>query len=87
MQAETPQTEVDRNYEEFKRILPELLQRSPGKYVVMHGGEIAKELDTFGDAARYGLEKFGPDEFSVQEVTSQSMSLGYHSYALYKPSN
>ena len=50
MLAETPQTEVDRNYEEFKRILPDLLQRSPGKYVVMHDGEIAKELDTFGDA-------------------------------------
>ena len=60
MQAETPQTEVDRNYEEFKRILPELLQRSPGKYVVMHGGEIAKELDTFGDAARYGLRQVWP---------------------------
>jgi len=87
MLAETPQTEVDRNYEEFKRILPDLLQRSPGKYVVMHDGEIAKELDTFGDAARYGLEKFGPNKFSVQEVTSQTVSLGYHTYAMHKPAN
>ncbi len=80
----TPQTEVDTNYEEFKKILPDLLRKSPGKYVVMHNGSVTESFDTFGDAVRYGIDKFGTNLFSVQEVTSQSVSLGYHSYALYQ---
>ena len=80
----TPQTEADTNYEAFKKLLPDLLRRAPGKYVVMHNSEVAESFDTFGDAVRYGVDKFGRNKFSVQEVTSQSVSLGYHSYALYQ---
>ena len=80
MQAKAARTEVDKNYEKFRMILPDLLKKAPGKYVVMHGGEIAEFFDTFGDAVRYGQGKFGKDKFSVQEVTSRSVS--YHSYAL-----
>ena len=80
MQAKAARTEVDRNYEEFRKILPDLLKKAPGKYVVMHGGEVVEFFDTFGDAVRHGQSKFGKDKFSVQEVTSRSVS--YHSYAL-----
>ena len=87
MQSKAARTEVDRNYEEFRKILPDLLKKAPGKYVVLHGGEIAEFFDTFGDALRYGQGKFGKDKFSVQEVTSRSVSLGYHSYALHQHPN
>jgi hypothetical protein len=84
MASKSPQTEVDRNYEQFKKVLPGLLKSNPGKHVVMHDGEMAKSFDTFGDAVRFGLDEFGKDRFSVQEVTTQSVSLGCHSYALYQ---
>jgi len=87
MLAEQPRTEVDRNYEEFRRILPELLHKHPGKYVVMHNGAVAEAFDTFGDAVRFGNGKFGTNNFSVQEVTAQGVSLGYHSHALYQSAN
>ena len=87
MLAEEFQTEVDRNFEEFKRILPDLLSQYPGKFVAMQSSAVVEAFDNFGDAARYGIGKFGRDNFSVQEVTSQNISLGYHSYALYQYPN
>jgi hypothetical protein len=87
MQVEAGETEVDRNYKEFRKVLPDLLRRAPGKYVVMHGGELVEFFDTFGDAVRHGQGKFGKDKFSVQEITSRSVSLGYHSYALHQHQN
>jgi len=82
MLGETPQTEADRNYEEFKKLLPDLPGKAPGKYVVMHAGMVTETFDTFRDAVRYGQDKFGKDKFSVQEIMSQSVSLGSHAYAL-----
>ncbi len=73
MDEEALQTEIDRNFEVFVRILPDLLQTNPGKYVVMRGGEVIQSLDTFGDAFRYGYEKFGPNEFSVQQITNRAV--------------
>jgi hypothetical protein len=87
MLAEIPQTEADRNYEAFKKILPDLLAKVPGKYAVMHAGEVSETFDTFRDAVRYGHDKFGKEKFSVQEITNQSVSLGLYSYALYQYTN
>jgi hypothetical protein len=59
MQSKAARTEVDRNYEEFRKILPDLLKKALGKYVVLHGGEIAEFFDTFGDAVRYSSLRAG----------------------------
>ncbi len=81
------QGEVDRNYAEFRRMLPELLKAVPGKYVVMHAGSISDTFDTFGDAIKFGYAKFGKNQFSVQEVTTENISLGSYSHALYSHSD
>jgi hypothetical protein len=81
------QSEVDKNYEAFRKLLPELLKTHPGKYVVMHNEEPIEFFDTLADAARYGHAQFGDYNFSVQEVTSQTVNLGFHSYALYQPAD
>jgi hypothetical protein len=74
--------EVDKNFTAFQKMLPELLKTHPGKYALMHGKEIVEFFDTFGDAARFGQEKFG-DIFSIQEVTSRGVNLGFlASYAM-----
>lgn len=79
--------QVDQNYERFKEILPSLLQTHAGKQAVMHDGKVVEILDTFGDAVRFGHAQFGDYNFSVQEITSESVSLGFHSYAMHPSPN
>ncbi|HEX3484267.1 MAG TPA: hypothetical protein VHT51_04355 [Micropepsaceae bacterium] len=77
------QSEVDRNYEAFRKMLPDLLKSNPGQFALMNNGQVVDFFTSLGDAVRFGKEKFGDHKFSVQEVTSQSVNLGFHSYALY----
>ncbi|HXQ53772.1 MAG TPA: hypothetical protein VN802_21950 [Stellaceae bacterium] len=83
MTSDPKTSEVERNYAAFVKRLPELLTTHQGKFAVMHGGEIVAFLDTLSDAVRYGREKFGePGKFSVQEVTSRNVNLGFYAYAV-----
>jgi hypothetical protein len=81
------QTQVDLNFEAFQKALPELLRTHAGKYAVMHDGEIVAFFDSMGDAVRFGHAKFGNLNFSLQEVTSRNVNLGFYSYALHQLSN
>lgn len=85
--AQSQQNKVDRNFEAFSKMLPELLQTHPGKYAVLHDGKAVEFFDTLGDAVKFGHAKFGDHNFSVQEVTRQGVNLGFHSYAVYQHSN
>lgn len=76
-------TQADRNYEAFRKVLPDLLKSYPGKFALMHDGEVVDFFSSLGDAVKFGKERFGDNNFSVQEVTSQTASLGFHSYGLY----
>jgi hypothetical protein len=76
-------TQVDRNYEAFKRLLPEILSSHAGKFAVMHDEQIVEYFDSLADAVRFGNTEFGDANFSIQEVTSQNINLGYYSYALH----
>lgn len=78
-------SQVDLNFQVFRKLLPEMLQTHAGKFAVMHDGNIIDYFDTFADAARFGADKYGAGKFSVQEVTSREISLGCHSYALHNP--
>ena len=80
---EKRQSQVDQNYEAFKLLLPELLKTHAGKFAVMKDGKIVEYFDTLGDAVRFGNSNFGDGNFSIQEVTSQNVNLGFHSYALH----
>lgn len=81
--AKMAESQVDRNFVVFRAQLPELLKSHPGKFAVLHDEKIIDFFDSFADAARFGYAQFGPENFSVQEVTSKEISLGFHSYALY----
>jgi hypothetical protein len=72
-------SEVDKNFAAFQKLLPELLRSHPGQYAVMHDSKAIDFFDTLRDAVRFGRAKFGDHEFSIQEVTSESISLGYYS--------
>ena len=78
-------TEVDSNFEAFQKLLPELLKTHAGKFAVIRDGVIVSYCDTLKDALHYGDSVFKEDKrFSVQEVTSQNLNLGFYSYALYQ---
>jgi hypothetical protein len=79
--------QVDKNYQAFQKLLPELLQTHAGKFTVMHEGTPVEFFDSFADAVRFGNAKFGAGKFSVQEVTSKNVNLGFYSYALHNTAN
>jgi hypothetical protein len=85
--AQSHQAQVDKNFEVFSKRLPELLQSHPGKYAILHEGDVIDFFDTLSDAVKFGHSKFGDMNFSVQEVTRQSATLGFHSYAVHQHSN
>lgn len=86
MVATMEATEADRNFSAFQRLLPELLVSHPGKFALMHKGEVVDFYDSIADAARQGRSQFG-ETFSVQEVASKTESLGFYSYAVHNVSD
>lgn len=76
------QGQVDRNFKEFQRQLPELLKTYNGKFALMHDGQVVEFFDTVHDAYLAGKKLFGEEGFSVQEVTSAAADLGYFSHAV-----
>jgi hypothetical protein len=77
-------SQVDRNFEAFKKLLPKLLRTHAGKFALMHDGDVVDLFETLGEAASLGFSKFGEGQFSVQEVTSKNINLGSYSYALHR---
>jgi hypothetical protein len=83
MDTQESRSEVDRNYAAFKALLPDLIATHPGKFAVMHNGEVVEFFDTLSDAVRCGSTQFGGSgKFSVQEVTSTPANLGFYAYAV-----
>jgi hypothetical protein len=76
------QAEVDRNYEEFRKMLPTLLATQRDKFALMKDGKILGFYSTAGDAAQ-AAQTFIPDGvFSIQEVTDTAINLGFFTYAV-----
>ena len=48
--------------------LPELAATSEGKYVVIHGEEVAGLAESYEDALRMGYGRFGPGGFLVKHI-------------------
>lgn len=74
-------TEVDTNFSAFRSMLPDLLQKAPGKYALLHSKELIGLYDTSVGAFIDGAKRFGEGAYSVQEVTQQADNLGFYSYA------
>ena len=79
----TIQTVVDKNYEEFQKLLPSLMKTHAGKYAVMREGEAIEFFDTSRDALIFGHKEYPDGLFSIQQVTNVVVDLGYFSHALH----
>ncbi|MGH6838115.1 MAG: hypothetical protein ACREDT_04820 [Methylocella sp.] len=76
------QQEVDRNYQEFQKMLPNLLAAYRDKHALMKDGKILGYYSTPQDAA-VAAQTFIPDGvFSIQEVTDRAINLGFFTHAV-----
>jgi hypothetical protein len=77
------QEEVNRNYEEFIKELPNIIRDHRGQYALMKNGMIINYFSTAADA-RMAAEAFITDGlFSIQQVTETTIDLGYFNYAVH----
>ena len=60
---------LERERQTYEARKAELLVSSAGKYVVIHGDQIAGIWDTQDDALRDGYERFKLEPFLVKEIT------------------
>ena len=72
--------EVDRNYEAFIALLPDILSRHRGQYALLHNQNIVTYFGNSLSAMVEGMRQFGDGRFSVQEVTTEKDNLGFYSY-------
>lgn len=74
------QSEIDRNFEAFERLLPALMQSDPGRYVVFRSAEIIGKFDTLADAKTAGDIAFPDGIYSIQKVENTAADLGFFSH-------
>ena len=80
--AQDIQSEVDRNFEAFRAMLPDLLKDHAGKYVLLRDTKLIQKFDTAGDALIYAQAQFSDGIYSIQEVTGRTIDLGFFSHAM-----
>ncbi len=73
------QNEVDSNFEAFQEKLPELMIPESDRWALMRGRECIAFYDTLRDALAAGNAQFEDGLFSVQEVTTGEIDLGWFS--------
>jgi hypothetical protein len=76
-------SEIEQNYAAFQQLLPSLLETHPGQFAVLRHGEVVEFFDTLSDAAKFCGREYQDGLFSIQEVTSRKVDLGYYSHAIH----
>ena len=80
-QNNSQQIEVDKNFEAFKKILPELIRTDRNRFALMRNRSLIACFDTSRDASQAGKTLFDDGVYSVQKITTQPVDLGYFSHA------
>ena len=75
------QEAVDRNYEAFRNMLPDLLNSHPGEYALLRESQVVGFFESAGKAMSAGDERFSDQLFSIQLVTDKVVDLGFFSHA------
>ena len=73
--------EIRKNFKAFQKLLPSIEQRYIGKFAVLRQKEIVDYFDSMSDAAKYAEAKYEDGLYSIQEVSSRIVDLGYFSHA------
>jgi hypothetical protein len=76
------QAEVDRNFQAFRALFPELIKSHAGKFALMRDAAVVEFFDSVRDALVYARRTFPDGRYSVQEIVDQIVDLGYYSHAV-----
>jgi len=77
------QQEVDKNYEAFSKLLPDVLQTHRGKFALLRKEKLIHIFDSAGDAKIFAEAQFPDGLFSIQQITNRVVELGYFSHAMH----
>lgn len=81
--VKTTQDEVDQNFEEFEKLLPNILPQHRGKFALMRDGKITGYFSSAADARSAADLAFKDGLFSIQHVTDSSINLGFYTDAMF----
>jgi hypothetical protein len=74
--------QVSDNYRAFARMLPDLLEKHQGQWVVLRDQEAIKVLPTEIDAYHYATSEFPDARWSIQHIHEQNpIRMGFFSRA------
>ena len=76
-------SEINRNFEEFKKLLPALIGDHLNKHALMRAGKVIAIYSTAQDAVQTGHSFYDDGLFSVQKITDSAVDLGYFSHAVH----
>lgn len=80
--SELVREQVDKNYQAFLSMLPNIIAQHRNKYALMKDGQVIGFYTTLEDAYMTA-NKFYPNEpYSVQKVTDVPIDLGFFSHAM-----
>lgn len=79
----TQQQEVDRNYEEFQKLLPSIIAAHRNQYALMQNGKVLGYYSTSKDAMSTANSFLTGKPFSIQRVTDGQVDLGFFSHAMH----
>ena len=83
MGKEKLSNQVTDNYEEFKKLLPSIINMHRNKFALMRDGEVKNYYITLEDAVSTA-HVFYPDErYSIQKVSNEVVDLGFFSRAVH----
>ena len=80
--SDSRRDQIDKNYQAFERVLPELIRTQAGKFALMRDGSIIAFFDTARDALIAGDKLYQDGLFSIQEVIRTPADLGFYSHAM-----
>lgn len=76
------QDEVDRNFEEFEKLLPSIIGVHREKYALMKDGKILGYYSSAEDARVTATTFIKDGIYSIQQVTDNSINLGFFNHAV-----
>ena len=77
MSEKETKNELQLNMEAYKEIESDLLEKYPGKVVILAGGKFIGVYNDKLDAYQVGMKDFGEGNFSIKTIDRQPKSLGF----------
>ncbi len=82
MSDQQAREQVDKNYQVFLSILPNIIAQHRNKYALMKDGQVIGYYSTIEDAYMTANKFYEYEPFSVQKVTDVPIDLGFFSHAV-----